>query len=666
MNRTQRFVCLATLLAAVFAFALPHSSSAVDDWLPISPEDLALKDNPANPGAHAMILYRKSAVSEKYVNTDGESISEYFRTKIFTKEGVEYGNVEIPFRKETTDIHDIRARTIRPDGSIVNFEGKPFEKVIEKRSGEKILAKTFSLPEVQPGCIIEYKYTIQFKPHYLHDESWTISSELFMREGHFSIYPYISDYQNFPLYWRQFGLASKTKAEKQPDGTYALVVHDIPGIADEPNMPPLRTIEARVDFYHLDDGEPSQEPQDHFWTRTEKKWNDEMEHFINKKGVLTEEVSKMVSPSDAPEVKLRKLYARAQQIRDLSYEKGRSEKEIKAEDIKKNSNVEDLLKHGYGNGREVNYLMVGLARAAGFESSEVFVAPRNNNFFFPQMEDASEVGADVVWVRAGDKDYYVDPGSAYFPFGVLPWYETNTSGIRLSNKLEPFVNIPISLPSDATIVRHAELAIDADGSASGKLTVDFTGQKAALRREENRLQDDTGRKKTIEDEIKGWLPAGSDFELKTIDNWDKMDQPLHVEGTLKLANFGSAVGHRMLIPATCFVPTQNKSFESSIRHNAVYFQYPHEEIDTLKFDAPTGFKLETLPASKTPAKPGSVVSYEMSAAQQGNSVEVKRQLIINGLIFPTEYYAALRSFFNSVKSSDEAQIVFQNAETAKN
>ena len=231
MNRTQRFVCLATLLAAVFAFALPHSSSAVDDWLPISPEDLALKDNPANPGAHAMILYRKSAVSEKYVNTDGESISEYFRTKIFTKEGVEYGNVEIPFRKETTDIHDIRARTIRPDGSIVNFEGKPFEKVIEKHSGEKILAKTFSLPEVQPGCIIEYKYTIQFKPHYLHDESWTISSELFMREGHFSIYPYISDYQNFPLYWRQFGLASKTKAEKQPDGTYALVVHGIPGIA---------------------------------------------------------------------------------------------------------------------------------------------------------------------------------------------------------------------------------------------------------------------------------------------------------------------------------------------------------------------------------------------------------------------------------------------------
>jgi hypothetical protein len=186
-----------------------------------------------------------------------------------------------------------------------------------------------------------------------------------------------------------------------------------------------------------------------------------------------------------------------------------------------------------------------------------------------------------------------------------------------------------------------------------------------LRREENRLQDETGRKKNLEDEIKGWLPSGSDFELKSVDNWDKTDQPLHVEGVVKLSNFGSAVGHRMLVPATCFVPTQNKSFESAIRHNAVYFQYPHEEIDTLKFEAPAGFKIETLPAVKT-AKPGSVVYYEISAAQQGNSVEVNRHLVINGLMFPPEYYGSLRSFFNTVKSNDESQIVFQNAESAKN
>jgi hypothetical protein len=60
------------------------------------------------------------------------------------------------------------------------------------------------------------------------------------------------------------------------------------------------------------------------------------------------------------------------------------------------------------------------------------------------------------------------------------------------------------------------------------------------------------------------------------------------------------------------------------------------------------------------------VSYEISASQQGSEVEVKRHLVINGLMIPVEYYASLRSFFNTVKSSDEVPIVLQNAESAKN
>jgi uncharacterized protein DUF3857 len=667
MNRTQRFCC-----ASVFAFFLlciaaiaPRHSSAGDDWLPIAPADLALKDNPSQPGAHAMILYRESAVNEKYTNTDGASVSEYVRIKIFTQEGTDQGNVEIPFFKESSDIQGLRARTIRPDGSIVNFEGKPFEKIIEKRSGEKFLAKTFTLPDVQPGCILEYKYRRQYKPYFLYDQSWVLSSDLFTREGRFSILPYVSSYENFPLYFRQFGMSTKATPERQTDGSYALNVHDIPGIADEPLMPPLRTLEARVEFYRLEQGTPPTETQDAFWARIEKKWNDDLEHFINKKSVLEQEVSKIVSPTDSPEVKLRKIYVRVQQIRDLSMELSKSEKESKQENLKKNANVEDMLRHGYGNGREMNFLFVGLARAAGFESAEVFVAPRNRNAFYAQLRDPSELGADIVWARAGSKEYFMDPASVYFPFGALPWFETNTSGIRLSKKANDFVDVPGTASSEAMIVRHADLTLDADGLATGKLTVDFTGQQSAVWRGKVHLQDETGRKKTLEDAIKGWLPAGSNFELSKIDNWDKTDQPLHVEGNLNLSSFGSSVGRRILIPATIFLAPQTKAFQSAVRHNAIYFPFPNEEVDDFKFQAPAGYKIETVPESKT-LKPGAVLNYSISGSQQGSVAEVQRHLVINTLLIPIEYYTAVRSFFNTVKSDDEVQIVLQNAENAKN
>ena len=41
-----------SILTALLAFS--GNSRAKDDWLPVPPEDLALKDNPLNPGAHAM------------------------------------------------------------------------------------------------------------------------------------------------------------------------------------------------------------------------------------------------------------------------------------------------------------------------------------------------------------------------------------------------------------------------------------------------------------------------------------------------------------------------------------------------------------------------------------------------------------------------------------
>lgn len=429
-----------------------------DDWLPISPADLALKDNLAQPGAHAMILYRQSVIDAARANIDGDSVSEYIRIKIFTQEGTKEADREIEFVKGESDVKDVRARTIHPDGTVVNFDGKVFEKTVVKVSGLKFLAKAFTLSDVQPGCIIEYKYRLQNKAQYLHDEHWTLSGSLFTREAHFSIIPYLRS-DSYPLFYRQFGLPNGAVPERQANGSYTMVVHDILAIEDEPFMPPQRAIEARVDFYYRDLNEPANETVEHFWTRIGKKMNDVLEGYINKKGTLEKELARIVSPSDPPEVKLRKISARVQQIRDLAYEEQKSQKERKQENLKDNSNVEDVLKHGYGNGRQIDFLFVGLARAAGFEASEVYIAERSRNLFMPKLEDPAELNDDIVWVRAAGKEYWLDPAARYYPFGLLPWYETSTQGLRLNKQGGEFVDVPPPSSSDTVITRHADLEI---------------------------------------------------------------------------------------------------------------------------------------------------------------------------------------------------------------
>ena len=657
MNRTQRFVCATAFVFVLLCAAAPRPSSAGDDWLPIPPADLALKDNPAEPGANAMILYRSSDMDSKE-----SSVREYIRIKIFTQEGTKEANVELPFNKQRVNILDLRARTIHPDGSIVNFEGKAFEKTIVKASGYKYLAKTFTLPDVHPGSIIEYRYREQSDPHYYVDESWTITGHLYTRDAHFVIRP--DPQSTFPLRYRQHGLPAGAIPVKQSNGTYTMDVHDIPGLEEEEYMPPADALQAHVDFYYVNSNAPQNETPDKFWNRIGKSMSDDVDHFVNKKSALEADVAHTVSGDDAPDVKLRKIYARVQKIRNLSMEEEKSEKEQKQEQLKPNNNVEDVLKHNYASGREVNYTFVGLARAAGFSAAEVYVAPRHVVFFRPEMMDTSQISADIVWVHAGTQDYYVDPAASAFPFGILPWYETNTSGIRCSKSGGEIVTVPAAPPSHATTIRSAELELDSEGQASGKLQVDFTGHMAASRREEFREEDEAGRRKSIGEEIQGWLPAGSSFEVSAITNWDNKDLALHVEGTAKIPSLGTAAGRRMLVPASPFQTRQAAAFHPEKRRYEIYFNCPQEEIDDVKLKVPAEYKIESVPPARQ-AKPG-VVSYEISAAQQGNAVEVKRLLVLDGLAFPVSSYPALRNFFNTVKTDDDAQIVLQNDESAKN
>src|SRR5271168_3140767 len=121
---------LALLLAAALRF--PPSVSAGDDWQPINPEDLKMTSIPEAPGAPAIYLFRQ-------VDRDDQESREYsyLRIKILTEEGRKHADVEIPFFQDNGTIRSIKARTIRPDGSIAGFDGKVYEKTIVKAKGVK-------------------------------------------------------------------------------------------------------------------------------------------------------------------------------------------------------------------------------------------------------------------------------------------------------------------------------------------------------------------------------------------------------------------------------------------------------------------------------------------------------------------------------------------------
>src|SRR5207245_11530979 len=92
----------AALAVILFAPAMrAQDRPSVGEWPPVKPDELALKDNLAKPGASAMILERRLEVD------DSKSLEEqYYRIKIFNDEGKKYADVEIPYVEGASHIED--------------------------------------------------------------------------------------------------------------------------------------------------------------------------------------------------------------------------------------------------------------------------------------------------------------------------------------------------------------------------------------------------------------------------------------------------------------------------------------------------------------------------------------------------------------------------------
>lgn len=164
--RRRSTVSLAIVVAITAATLLPPLAAAGVGFQPVVPEELKMTGESQAPGAPAIILFRQV---DRDDNGRTSHEDNYFRIKILTEEGRKNADIEIPYYRESEKVVNVNARTIRPDGSIANFDGKVFDKSIVKAKGLKYLAKTFTLPEVQVGSIIEYYYTRDLAEMYIFD-----------------------------------------------------------------------------------------------------------------------------------------------------------------------------------------------------------------------------------------------------------------------------------------------------------------------------------------------------------------------------------------------------------------------------------------------------------------------------------------------------------------
>jgi hypothetical protein len=656
--RVLRFLALAVCLTIpLFGFAQK------EDWLPITPQDLQIKEVPGNPGASAIQLYFAD-----YIDDDQQTEFFYHRIKILNDKGKQYADVEIEILPDSS-VTDLKARTIHPDGSIVDFNGKPFQKTLIKGRGIKILADTFTMPDVTPGSIVEYKYKMSWPGMIVTDNYWLVQSNLYTLKESMRMKAYSGRLEGFENGFQVSLIAVHMPPNLKPQrkgASFELDAENIPALDDEGYMPPEDDYKPQVHFFYLD---PQMTNPDKFWEEVGKKWYDDAEHFMGSRKEIADAASQAIGAETAPEKKLRALYARAQKVRNLSYERERSKIEVKKEKIKDNQNVADVLARDYGWRNEITRLFVALARAAGFDASILRVSDRKVHVFNRGVLSRRQMDAEIALVKVNGQDLYLDPGVRFCPYGLQQWSHTSTMALKLDKKGGSFGLTPSAGYASAATRRTAVATLDAAGTLKGEITVEFKDQEALQRRLDAIDTDETGRSRDIEAEVREWLPSGASVKLTSTQGWDGTDAPLVAHFSLEFPAYASTAGKRLLVPAYLFQAKQGDAFKHAERKYPVYFPYAFSEFDNVTINLPQGYTPESVPPKqdasletipKKQEAPAKVALYQSMGQFDGAHLVTQRALLFNGVYIPLEMYPNTKTFFNKVQAGDEQQAVLQS------
>lgn len=631
-----------------------------DDWQPISPDELKMTVDPAHP-ADAIMLYHEETADDmtrhRYI---------YKRVKILTEKGKDRASVEIPFDAARVGIDDIKARSIAPDGTITPFTGKAFNSMIVKTHGLKYQAKTFALPNVQVGSIIEWKYT-EFWDDFLRGAHWTIQDDLFQKRAKFSFIPfsksghYVVDSRGNikdRIYHTLIGLPADTTLKTTVNDHMELELKDIPAFEEEDFSPPAQMLKMRVNFYYGTD--KMAKPQE-FWKEEGKYWSKEADKFASQSSAISTAVSQNISPSDNPQQKARKIYAFIQKLRNLSFTNNENwiEERLRTEGNEKRT-IENVLSKREGYRDEIARLFLAMSRAAGLQAYLMRVADRDEVFFRPEIPDDSQLTSEIVIVMIDGKEVFLDPGTPLCPFGHLAWQHNSTQGIRQTpDGSAAIAQTPSADYKQAISKRVGRLLLSEDGNVKGKIGMAWAGEEALIHRLSGLKTDVAGRKKDLEDELKAILPAGSVVQLDAANGWDDSEAQLTANFSVEIPGYASIAGKRMLVPRDLFQTHSRTPFAHGDRKNPVYFSYPFYSMDETTVTFPAGFHLENITDGQPMKTEYSF--YRVEHASNANSVTVNRDFAMAGIGFQTKEYPELRKFYSAVITGDSEPLVLTAA-----
>lgn len=621
------------------------------DWLPVTPEDLALKAPRVEANADAEALFWDIRVTDTAANNSypESSLTHYIRLKIFTERGAkEHSTVNVNYFGKT-NIGNIAGRTIQPDGSVQELaKDGIFDRVLVKGGGLKIRSKSFAMPGVKPGSILEFQYketTGDRLANYVHLPA---QAEYPVERIVYHIKPLASPFFPYAMRYMPFNCRVQPFSH-DANGYFTTSLSNIPAFHEEPEMPPQDESRQWILIYY----EPERQiTADKYWTELGKQIYREHKALIKVNGDVKSIAAGITAGANSDDQKIQRLYDYCR-----THIKNISSDELTASErdgVKDNKNTADTLKQGIGTGLQINLAFAALAIASGFDARVAKLPERDQVFFHREFLSPYFLRSTDIAINVNGRWRFYDVANRYLPAGRLRWQEEHVDALIADDKQPEWVRTGLTPPLSSQRQRTATFSLDEQGTLQGTVHELMTGHRAEEWRIENARRSIQEREETAKTQLQHWLGNVEISDIKTSDPSD-LAQDVTLDYRIRVPNYATRTGKRLFVTPEYFQFNHPARFTDSSRTHGICFRFPWADIDDVDIQLPQGYALDHADA------PGGlnfnpIGNYDVRISiSKTNHLLYHRQFVFgagDAIAFNPTAYGTLKQIFDAVHDRD--------------
>ncbi len=630
-------------LLGMFALAVNAQTTApiptLQPYGKIDKEDLQMTSCDFEKDANAEVLFDKGSV---YFDADLSLFYEkHERIKIFNDKGKNEADIHIlyysgghleyisNFQAETINLNNGNIETTKVDKKLV------YTRAIDKNISEM----TFTFPDVKPGCIVEYKYTMV-------SESAGDFPDWFFQTNIPTRYSELNTNIPSSLYFKNLDMVTMPYI-KNTEAIKSLA--NIPSLNTEPYMSSSKDNYQRI-LYQLKSYNAGANSQ--AFSDTWQKVGENEDGYDDFGG----QFRRKLTGEDVILNKAKSLSSANDKIAYI-FNEVKSNMKWNDEDVRyTNDGTSEAWDKKTGNSTEINLIVYHLLKKAGLKVYPMLVSTRKNGKANPGYPSRYQFNRTVTYFPIDSNRFYIlDATSKYNIYNEIPEVLLNGFGFYMDRDNKVYDNIFLQKQSTVREVVLINAEIKPDGKING--TVQLNNFSYNRKDAVEKYKTD-GEKKYID-----YLTEGdNNLKISSIkfENMEIDSLPLTQNINFDLTLTGTDENY-IYFNSNLFTSLHTNPFLSKTRATDIDFGYLQNYSISGIYKEPAGYKVDALPKSVSMSMPDKSINFKRIVVEQDGSIMVRYSIDFKKALYFKESYPEFYDFYKKMTEMMNELIVLKKS-----